>query len=71
MIFIPCIEISLIFFMFLFIVSNHFDVHFRRIGPLLFLSKDGKVAVRERKNGLKGAYFPTMSASFSFDTKYD
>ena len=38
--------------------KNHFDVHFRRIGPVPFLSKDGKVAVREGRNGRKSVYFP-------------
>ena len=33
---------------------NHFDVHFRRIGPVLFPSEDGKDAVREVSNGRKG-----------------
>ena len=54
-------------FMFLFIVSarsNHFDVHFRRIGPYFFLSKDGKDPVREGRNGRRGLYFPPESASF-------
>ena len=32
-----------------------------------FLSKDGKDAVRERRNGWKGVYFPQESASFHFD----
>ena len=45
--------------------NNHFDVHFRRIGPYFFLSKDGKDAVREERNGRKGIYFPPESASFS------
>ena len=45
--------------------NNHFDVHFRRIGPYFFLSKDGKDAVREGRNGRKGVYFPPESASFS------
>ena len=44
--------------------NNHFDVHFRRIGPVPFLSKDGKDAVREGRNGWKGVYFPPESASF-------
>ena len=30
--------------------NNHFDVHFGRIGPYFFLSKDGKDAVREGRN---------------------
>ena len=45
--------------------NNQFDVHFRRIGPYFFLSKDGKDAVREARNGGKGVYFPPESASFS------
>ena len=43
--------------------NNHFDVHFRRIGPYFFLSKDGKDAVREGRNGRKGVYIPPESAS--------
>ena len=50
---------------------NHFDVHFRRIGPYFFPLKEGKDAVREGKNGHKGVYFPPESASFFFDKKYD
>ena len=61
-------EISSIFCLcFLFLCrrgSNHFDVHFRRIGPYFLLSKDGKNAVRERRNGRKGVYFPPELASF-------
>ena len=45
--------------------NNRFDVHFRRIGPYLFQSKDGKDAVREGGNGRKGVYFPPESAPFS------
>ena len=30
-----------------------------------FLSKDGKDAVREGRNGRKGVYFPPESASFT------
>ena len=44
--------------------NNHFDVHFRRIGPCFFLSKEGKDAVREGRNERKGVYFPPESASF-------
>ena len=33
--------------------NNHFDVHFWRIGPYFFLSKDGKDAVREGRDGRK------------------
>ena len=47
--------------------NNHFDVHFRRIGPYFFLSKDGKDAVREGRNGWKGVFFPPESASLYFD----
>ena len=42
--------------------NKHFDVHFPRIGAVLFLSKDGKDAVHERKNGRRGVYFPPESA---------
>ena len=44
--------------------NNHFDVHFRRIGPYFFLSKDGKDAVREGRNRRKGVYSPPETASF-------
>ena len=47
--------------------NNHFDVHFRRIGPVFFLLKDRKVAVRKGRNGRKGVYFPPESASVPFD----
>ena len=43
--------------------NNPFDVHFRRIGSYSFLSKDGKDAAREGRNGWKGVYF------FSFVNK--
>ena len=50
-------EISLIFcvcFYFLCRRGNkHFDVLLGRIGPVFFLSKDRKVAVREGRNGRK------------------
>ena len=66
--FIPRMEISLIFCLCFYLLyrrrNNHFDVHFRRIGPSFFLSKDGKDAVREGRNGRKGVYFPPESASF-------
>ena len=68
-------EITLIFCLCLYLLcrrgNNHFDVHFRRIGPYFFLSKDGKDAVREGGNGRKGVYFPPESASFLFDKQYD
>ena len=44
--------------------NNQFDVHFRRIGPVPLLSKDGEQAVREARNGWKRVYFPPESASF-------
>ena len=44
--------------------NNHFDAHFRRIGPVPSLSKDGKDAVRDGRNGWKSVYFPPESASF-------
>ena len=43
---------------------NLFDVHFRRIGPVLFPSEDGKDAVREGTIGRKGVCFPVESAPF-------
>ena len=61
-------EISLIFSLCFYLLSrrenNHFDAHFRRTGPYFFLSKDWKDAVREGRNGRKGVYFSTDSASF-------
>ena len=61
-------EISVIFCLYNYLLcrrgNNHFDVHFRRIGPVLFALKDGKDAVREGKNGRKGVCFPPESASF-------
>ena len=66
-VFIPCMEMTLILCLCLYLLcrrgNNHFDVHFRRIGPYSFLSKDGKDAVREGRNGWKGVYFPPESAS--------
>ena len=64
-------EIPLIFCLCFYLLrrrgNNHFDVHFRRIGPYFFLSKDGKDAVREGRNGRKGVHLPPESASFLFD----
>ena len=61
-------EMTLILFLCFYLLrrrgNNHFDVHFRRIGPYFFLSKDGKDAVREGRNGWKSVYFPPESASF-------
>ena len=62
-------EISLIFCSCFYLLcrrgNNHFDVHFRQIGPYLFLPKDGEDAVREGRNGWKSVYFPPESAPFS------
>ena len=70
-VFIPCEEITLIFCLCYYLLcrrgKNHFDVHLWRIGPYFFLSKGGKDAVREGRDGRKGVYFPPESASFSFD----
>ena len=67
-VFIPCMEMTLILCLYFYLLcrrgNNHFDVHFRRIGPYSFLSKDGRNAVREGRNGWKGVYFPPESASF-------
>ena len=64
-------EITLIFCLCLYLLrrrgNNHFDVYFRQIGPYFFLSKDGKDAVREARNGWKGVYFPPESASLFSD----
>ena len=68
LVFFPCMEISLIFCLCFYLLyrrgNNHFDVPFRRIGPVLFPSKDGNDAFRERKNGRMGVYFPPELASF-------
>ena len=70
-VFTTCMEIPLIFCLCFYLLcrrgNNHFDVPFRRIGPYFLLSKDGKDAVRQGKNGRKGVYFPPESASFLFD----
>ena len=61
-------EISFIFYLYYYVLcrrgNNHFDVHFRRIGPLPFPPKEGKNAVPIGKNGRTGVYFPPESASF-------
>ena len=44
--------------------GKHIDVHFRRIKPVLSLSKDGKDAIREGRNGRRGVYFPPKVAFF-------
>ena len=44
--------------------NNHFDVHFQRIEPALFLSEDGKDALHEGRIGRRGVYFPPESAFF-------
>ena len=45
--------------------NNHTRVHFWRIEPVFFLSKNGKDAVHERRNGRRGSYLPPELA-FSF-----
>ena len=45
--------------------TNHFDVYFCRIGPVLFLSKDGKDVVREGKNG-REVFISRQSWHFTF-----
>ena len=50
--------------------NNNFDVHFRRVRPVQFSSKDGKNAVCEGMNGRKGVRFPPESA-FSLYKFYD
>ena len=64
----PLIKISLVFYLCHYLLcqrgNNHFDIHFRPIGPVLFPSKDGKNAVREGRNGPRSVYFPPESASF-------
>ena len=58
----PLIGIPLIFclchYLWCWRGNNHFDVRFQRIGPVPFLSKDGKDAVPEGRNGWKSVYFP-------------
>ena len=53
--FFPLMEIPLIFGLCHYLWcrrgNNHFDVHFRRIGPVHFLSKDGKDGKMERWKG--------------------
>ena len=62
-------EVSLIFCLCFYLMcrrgNNHFDVHFRRIGPVPFPSKDGRDAVREGRNELKGVPFSPKSASIT------
>ena len=54
-------EIPLIFCLCFYLLcrrgNNHFDVRLRRIGPYFFLSKDGKDAVREGRNGRERCLF--------------
>ena len=68
-VFFPCIEIPLIFCLCFYLLcrrgNNHFDVHFGRIGPYFFLSKDGKDAVREGRSGRKGVFSRQSRHPFS------
>ena len=68
LVFFPCMEISLIFYLCFYLLfrrgNNHFVVNFRQIGPVRFPSKDGKDVIREGKNGRKGVSFPPESAAF-------
>ena len=63
-------KISLIFYLRYSLLSrrgiDHFNILFWRIGPLPFLSKDGKDAVHEGRNGWRGVCFPPMSEYFPF-----
>ena len=45
--------------------NNHFDVHFRRIGPVPFLSKDGKRGPWEKK-WMEECLIPARVGIFSF-----
>ena len=45
--------------------NNHFDLHFWRIRPVLFLSKEGKGTVYERRNGRIGVFISRQSRHFS------
>ena len=61
-------EISLTFCLSFFLLCRRGNTYLMSISdgsdPYFFLSKYGKVAVREGGNGRKGVYFPPESASF-------
>ena len=67
-VFIPCMERPLIFclcFIYCFAAGiNTLMSNSDGSDPYLFLSKDGKVAIRQGRNGRKGVYFTPESASF-------
>ena len=55
---------SFVLLLFLFYRNGNkrFDVHFQRIKPVFFLSKDGDDAACEEESGGKTVYFPPESA---------
>ena len=64
-------EISLIFCLCFYSLCrrgiNHFDVHFRRIGPVLFSVEKWKNRGPWGKKWTERGFFPPESASFLFD----
>ena len=47
--------------------NKHFDVHLRRIRTVHFLSKDGKGASYEGRDGWTGCLFPARVGTPTFD----
>ena len=47
--------------------KKRFDVHLRRIRTVHFLSKDGKSASYDGRDGWKSCLFPTRVGIFNFD----
>ena len=47
--------------------NKHFDVHLRRIRSVPFLSRDGKGASYEGRDGWKSCLFPAWVGIFDFD----
>ena len=47
--------------------NKRFDVHLRRIGTVHFLSKDGKSASYDGRDGWKSCLFPARVGIFNFD----
>ena len=68
----PLMEISFIFCLCFHLLcrrgNNHFDVHFWRIGPVLFPSKEGKDRPWKKK-WTEGCLFPARVGIFSFINK--